>query len=440
MRTEKQRQGIARILRSSNSLRNPKYAAVTPILTLSAGATISAIDSPSLASSNPMAINYQRVVTESLHIPLEKMREREHREKWRKLFECCVSHSSLPIKVSSKRNTPALAPSLSLRKGFPSSPSRCCKQSSGVSGFQYGGERGKCERGRTDEIDLVFLFAGATQKQMGFMDEGVGVQCWCELLVVSVVRASSSCARSNAILGFWFGFACPKVMLTLMRSCFAVEEKSCGEDEDGGGGACVSSWWRCGDGWLPARMTREEDDSVRGRRLLMGLALVVTGSTVVLIVVNGDDGEIVVVATGLSSLHGCSRSDEDDDDDDGGAAESMMTIMDGVTTRVDEGVDLSLDTFGDVIWLNAPSYGSNDQRASLPSGPGARHHIPGALALNTPFLAMNALFQEEILISGFKYYWNECREFSFRSYPETLMIIHSQSEKIDTCGKSSSRS
>ncbi|BAT96406.1 hypothetical protein VIGAN_08334200 [Vigna angularis var. angularis] len=45
-----------------------------------------------------------------------------------------------------------------------------------------------------------------------------------------------------------------------------------------------------------------------GLRLLMVLALVVTGSTVALMIVNGDDGEIVVVATGLSSLHGCFRS------------------------------------------------------------------------------------------------------------------------------------
>lgn len=70
-----------------------------------------------------------------------------------------------------------------------------------------------------------------------------------------------------------------------------------------------------------------------GLRLFMVLVLVVTGSAVALMVANGDDGEIMVVATRLSSLHGCFRSNEDDDD--GGATESMLATMHGATARVD---------------------------------------------------------------------------------------------------------
>ncbi|WVY92653.1 hypothetical protein V8G54_031741 [Vigna mungo] len=216
-------------------------------------------------------------------------------------------------------NTPALPPSLSSRKGFASSSSWRCEQSNGVSGFRCVGARGKRKRRRTDEIDLVFLFAGAT--------------CCCSMLV----RAGGGslmvewCDEGECCNGFEF-LRENNVDTDVFLLRGGREDV---EDEDGGGSACVSGGdLRCGDGWLPMRMAREKDDSVRGRRLLMVLALVVTSSAVALMVVNGDDGEIVVVATGLSSLHDCSRSDEDDDDD-GGTTESMVAAIDGATARVD---------------------------------------------------------------------------------------------------------
>ncbi|WVZ24777.1 hypothetical protein V8G54_003321 [Vigna mungo] len=117
--------------------------------------------------------------------------------------------------------------------------------------------------------------------------------CCCSMLV----RASGGslmaewCDEGGCCNGFE-----SKIDVDTNRFLLLSGREEFGEDEYGGDGACVSSDdLHCGDDWLPARMAREEDDSVRGRRLLMVLALVVTGFAVALMVVNGDDDEIVVV-------------------------------------------------------------------------------------------------------------------------------------------------
>ncbi|WVY90808.1 hypothetical protein V8G54_036322 [Vigna mungo] len=85
--------------------------------------------------------------------------------------------------------------------GFVYSTLRRYEQSDGVSGeLNSSCTRRKRKRTRTDQIDLVFLFANAMHKRMSFMDEGV-VRC-CGAMKVGAAMALSSCARSNAILGF----------------------------------------------------------------------------------------------------------------------------------------------------------------------------------------------------------------------------------------------
>ncbi|WVZ25667.1 hypothetical protein V8G54_004211 [Vigna mungo] len=208
-----------------------------------------------------------------------------------------IVHSSLLIRVSDWGNTPALAPSLSSRKGFASSPLRHYEQSDSVSGelnsFLDFDVEAREENAREDEL-MKLIWCSSLQVRhinewvswMKVLFFNAGANCW--WWVLQWLRVLAREVMRFCVFGLWFGFAG-------------------GEDEDGGDGACASSDnLRYGDGWLPARMAREEDDSVMGRRLLMVLTLVVTDFAMVLMVVNGDDGEIVTVAM-LDDAHNNQR-------------------------------------------------------------------------------------------------------------------------------------